>query len=71
MSAILAGGVAGGQDDHVKRVSDIDCLVGVQDHGGVTSESTARLDHIDISSRTQALATSDTRLVCVNWGPAC
>ena len=45
MSAILAGGVAGGQDDHVKRVSDIDCLMGVQYHGGVTSESTARLVH--------------------------
>ena len=25
MSAILAGGVAGGQDDHVKQVSVIDC----------------------------------------------
>ena len=46
MSAILAGDVAGGQDDHVQRVSVIDCLVGVQYHGGVTSESTARLDHI-------------------------
>ena len=45
MSAILAGGVTGGRDDHVQQVSDIDCLVGVQDHGGVTSESTARLVH--------------------------